>query len=305
MGSAASVDGLNNENINDLKLSLASEPSPSYQPSQIVIQRLRKAIILRAYNVRRGAVLTLDEQFRKYAFKSNDCDGDRMKSGVLYIKLSDVMNELNIAGTNSPIEDLFRLVSGAKNVTAIVYSDFVSFLETGNLPLSVDGSTSQMLNSLSSPSLSIHKPPLPLTQKISGKVAGSVKDPLTSPSSSSRRTHLGQVDSNSTTALHSSSCNNTPRRLRKLDATGAGSASEMDTVSVSSSDGQTAASFPKPLDLSLEGRFGDSTCSALSVSKGLALAIHENSNNKNKVPPSALWRKREVIDLILSVSLLL
>ena len=86
--------------------------------------RLRKAVVLRAYNLRQGDE-TLEEQFRKYAFRGVD--------GRLYISLIEVKECLRFAELTWADEMLKRLM-GESVVSDLLFADFVEFLETGRQP---------------------------------------------------------------------------------------------------------------------------------------------------------------------------
>jgi hypothetical protein len=94
--------------------------------------RLRKAVVLRAYNLRDGDQ-TLEEQFRKYAFRGDD--------GRLWIKLSDIKNGLSFTEL-SWADDMMKRVLGDSVNSDLVFSEFVEFLETGQAPSSLRGSSS-------------------------------------------------------------------------------------------------------------------------------------------------------------------
>ena len=82
--------------------------------------RLRKALIIRAYNLRK-ADETLDEQFREYARRDSTLDNK------LTITLLDVKNCLQLEdGTFwSSLEDLFRHCMGVSvSIIIIVYYCF-------------------------------------------------------------------------------------------------------------------------------------------------------------------------------------
>lgn len=84
--------------------------------------RLRKALVLRAYNLR-SSQQTLEEQFRPIAFREN---------GVLYIALADVSKFLSV---DAPwLEDLFVQImdSGSKD-KRMKFREFIEFLETGKV----------------------------------------------------------------------------------------------------------------------------------------------------------------------------
>jgi len=89
------------------------------------LARLRKAIVIRSYNLRQPNE-TVDEQFRKYAHRSSN--------NALYITTEDVRRCLGMeAGEYGWVDDLLKHSFG--NQTAdINYFDFIRFLESGRPP---------------------------------------------------------------------------------------------------------------------------------------------------------------------------
>lgn len=84
--------------------------------------RLRKALILRAYNLR-DEDQTLAEQFAHL--------GERAEDGVYYIPLDDVKDYLGF-GESSQVEGTYRrLLGGSLLGTRVLFTEFIEFLETG------------------------------------------------------------------------------------------------------------------------------------------------------------------------------
>ena len=117
------------------------------------VLRLRKALVIRAYNLRQKDE-TLYDQFRKYAHQKQT-SGIRDASAVnksgkhgnagLYITMDNVKKCLSLDGRNSPsssdsvgsdacswVDDLFQYTLGAA-VAEMNFVDFIRFLETGKL----------------------------------------------------------------------------------------------------------------------------------------------------------------------------
>ena len=97
------------------------------------VNRLRKTIVIRAHNQRKKDE-TLEEQFRPFAVRST-------ATNKLFLSLIDVKKCLNLEddGTAlwSSIEELLCHCAGADVKTqGIEYNSFISFLESGKLPLS-------------------------------------------------------------------------------------------------------------------------------------------------------------------------
>mmetsp|Transcript_21437 Transcript_21437/g.31058 ORF Transcript_21437/g.31058 Transcript_21437/m.31058 type:complete len:520 (+) Transcript_21437:166-1725(+) len=86
------------------------------------INRLRKALIMRAYNTR-NADETLEEQFHKHTYRKGD---------ILYISIQDVKRALSVDA--QWVDQLFERAMGC-DVQDFEFSDFMDFLETGKLPL--------------------------------------------------------------------------------------------------------------------------------------------------------------------------
>jgi len=85
--------------------------------------RLRKALVIRAYNLRAGDE-TLEEQFREFSHIGAE--------GKMYLCLDDVKRYLGfVDGTGSEAKSLERLLSGSLVGKEIPYEEFVEFLETG------------------------------------------------------------------------------------------------------------------------------------------------------------------------------
>jgi hypothetical protein len=84
--------------------------------------RLRKALILRSYNLRKEDQ-TMEEQFSHL--------GERGEDGEYYISLDGVKDYLGF-GESSQVEGTYRrLLGGSLIGTKVLYTDFVEFLETG------------------------------------------------------------------------------------------------------------------------------------------------------------------------------
>lgn len=266
--------------------------------------RLRKAILLRAYNVRKGkAEMTLQEQFSKYAYRdplSMTSSPSRSNKGArLLIKLEDVRNELGlksdlngsgngaILGGGNMVADLFYIIAGDKSadIEEVDFRLFIDFLESGKLPprnpqhqvLMTSASAPSLTNAPASTSIetsSHSRPPLPLTQGLSGKIYKSVRS-------------AGMTDH--TIGLQSLSANNTPRQLRPFSVRDNSSSSDNSpqtsspplsgSVSETNScgfDERCIAITPAPNMIS--GRQIDIGSSMLIKSTGLALALNSKEN---------------------------
>ena len=97
--------------------------------------RLRKAVVIRSYNLRRPDQ-TVEEQFKCFTFRSVD-------DGQLYIRLSDIRNCLGMDSKDYGwIEELFAHTFGGKvatvcdNDTVIPYSSISSNSDT-YLPMNI------------------------------------------------------------------------------------------------------------------------------------------------------------------------
>jgi hypothetical protein len=116
------------------------------------IARLRKSLVIRAYNLRQPDA-TIDQQFKSYAKRKDD--------GNIYISFSDIKTCLQYTNANSTcwLDDLLQIIAnctvGAKS--DILYSDFIDFLETGRIPITQDQTAlpSPMITSQSDKSISI------------------------------------------------------------------------------------------------------------------------------------------------------
>jgi len=105
--------------------------------------RLRKALVIRAYNLREEDE-TLDEQFRKLCFYSNQeehSSGSRDGSdsgsgkGELTLNLDDVKQYLGFgSGSGSGSSTFDRLLGGTLLGQRIPFKAFVDFLDTGSTP---------------------------------------------------------------------------------------------------------------------------------------------------------------------------
>ena len=91
--------------------------------------RLRKALVIRAYNLRQDDE-TLDEQFRKLCYCSNQ---DENGHGDLFLNLDDVKEYLGF-GSETSGTTFDRLLGGSLQGQRISYKAFVDFLETGSTP---------------------------------------------------------------------------------------------------------------------------------------------------------------------------
>lgn len=96
--------------------------------------RLRKAIVIRAYNLRSGDE-TLEEQFKSFAFPSGD-------DGRLHISLLDIKACLCFAEISWADEMIKRLI-GDNVRQDVLFSEFIEFLETGSCPIALRGSQSE------------------------------------------------------------------------------------------------------------------------------------------------------------------
>lgn len=97
----------------------------SSQTSPSSLNRLRKALIMRAYNIRKSDE-TLDELFKPQAYRS---------SSGLYISVSSVKK---ILSENAPWVDLLFDQVVDSSVGDMEFNSFIHFLETGNMPTTVD-----------------------------------------------------------------------------------------------------------------------------------------------------------------------
>ena len=95
--------------------------------------RLRKAIVIRAYNLRKGNE-TLEEQFRSFAWRGDD--------GIMYISLLDIKSCLCFAEI-SWADDMIKRLIGDSARREVLFAEFVDFLETGQAPSALRGSQSE------------------------------------------------------------------------------------------------------------------------------------------------------------------
>eukprot|EP00607_Mallomonas_marina_P006258 CAMPEP_0182439088 /NCGR_PEP_ID=MMETSP1167-20130531/86206_1 /TAXON_ID=2988 /ORGANISM="Mallomonas Sp, Strain CCMP3275" /LENGTH=413 /DNA_ID=CAMNT_0024632689 /DNA_START=93 /DNA_END=1334 /DNA_ORIENTATION=- len=94
------------------------------------LMRLRKTLVLRAYNTRKNDE-TLEEQFRRYTYK---------KDSISYISLGDVKTALSL---DAPwVDDLFRRCIG-ETVEELEFQDFMLFMDTGKPPRTGRGAGSE------------------------------------------------------------------------------------------------------------------------------------------------------------------
>jgi hypothetical protein len=86
------------------------------------VLRLRKALVIRSYNLR-APDETVEEQFKRFAYRDD---------GVLKIKLEDVKSALGMdteSGEYLWVGELFRHTFGAHS--EVPFLDFIHFLENG------------------------------------------------------------------------------------------------------------------------------------------------------------------------------
>lgn len=84
--------------------------------------RLRKALVIRAFNTR-SENETIEEQFSRFVYKKN---------GVLYISLKDIKLALSLDA--AWIDELFSRCMGGEVVKELEFKEFIQFLETGKTP---------------------------------------------------------------------------------------------------------------------------------------------------------------------------
>jgi hypothetical protein len=89
------------------------------------LNRLRKALVMRAYNIRKSDE-TLEELFRPHAYRS--------PSGVC-ISIATIKNVLS---EDAPWVDLLFEQMVGKDVGDLEFNSFIHFLETGNKPITID-----------------------------------------------------------------------------------------------------------------------------------------------------------------------
>jgi len=100
--------------------------------------RLRKALCIRAYNIR-SADETLEEQFAKLSYRGED--------GRVYLLFVDVKTVLGF--TDTPwIDEVFKRLWGESRYERLIFSEFIAFLESGQVPSS-DGSSSGAMSEIS------------------------------------------------------------------------------------------------------------------------------------------------------------
>lgn len=118
--------------------------------------RLRKALLMRAYNVRSkdSVILTIEDQFRPYAFKSND--------GKLEISLESIRKCLNLEDSANWVDNMLKEVLNQDNqLQTLSFKAFIEFLETGKTIKQFESenvniiATSSSNSSLPSPPISI------------------------------------------------------------------------------------------------------------------------------------------------------
>lgn len=101
--------------------------SPEISASSL--NRLRKALVMRAYNIRKSDE-TLDELFRPHAYRSPSISG-------YYISVSSVKK---ILSENAPWVDLLFQQIIEIDMGDMEFNSFIHFLETGNKPKTMDPS---------------------------------------------------------------------------------------------------------------------------------------------------------------------
>ena len=163
------------------------------------VNRLRKTIVIRAHNQRKKDE-TLEEQFRRFAVRSTT------NNNKLFLSLTDVKKCLNLEddGTAlwSSIEELLCHCAGTDVKTqGIEYNSFISFLESGKLPLAKSSPANKENSSLSSDESAVNvrlieesalSPPIPPTKskpmlRVDIAQLDVTKDESPSPSSSSSK----------------------------------------------------------------------------------------------------------------------
>ena len=217
--------------------------------------RLRKAVVLRAYNLRDGDQ-TLEEQFRKYAFRGDD--------GRLWIKLSDIKNGLSFTEL-SWADDMMKRVLGDSVNSDLVFSEFVEFLETGQEPSSLRGSSS--LSALPSSSSSS-----------SGEEMG-----MGSRSMSSIDQHKSKLSS-------TASPNKTPAPGRP---TRPGLPPQPPRSSSSPSENDMNANVDRALSFAKAPEDDDDAVTTTTTRSSTALTVLPNALGAS--PSSSVWRKRELV----------
>ena len=90
--------------------------------------RLRKALVIRSYNLRETDE-TLEEQFRKISTQNEE-------SGEIQLNLDDVKEYLGFGVGSSGASKVDRLLGGSLTGKEINFREFVEFLESGNTPAS-------------------------------------------------------------------------------------------------------------------------------------------------------------------------
>jgi hypothetical protein len=221
------------------------------------ILRLRKALAIRAYNVR-DSEETLDEQFKKFALRK---PGETR----LYITLVDVKRCLEVEPDSLWVDELFkRCTNGNENICNVYnemdYIYFIDFLESGKIPPNLQQNPT-ILTSNSTPT-SPSRLPLSLY-------------------SQSQKVSRSQNFINNNNSINSSSL-----KLKRIPSSPPrGKENEYPP---------SPTMYPS-VALALNIKFNDSNDTALVKSSGLSLAVNSKDIVKNVGPTKPLWRKREVV----------
>lgn len=225
------------------------------------ILRLRKALAIRAYNVRNSDE-TLDEQFKKFTIRK---PGETR----LYITLVDVKRCLGLESDSLWVDELFKRCTNSNQNIGNVYDEmdytyFIDFLESGKIPPNLQQSPT-ILTSNSTPSSPSRLPPfqnISQSQKVS------------------RSQNFINNKGLSTTSLKLKAVPpSPPRGLEKLN--------QFLNPSLPTMYSSVA--------LALNIKFKDINDTALVKSKGLSLSLKSKDIAKHMGPTKPLWRKREVV----------
>jgi len=241
------------------------------------IDRLRKTLCIRAYNVRKGKPdQTFEEQFIAYAYR---------KDAKTYIQIDDIKECLSV---DAPwVDQLLLQLLGNCSAGEVDFDSFIEFLDTGNASeLQKDFS---VVNDTKSGRSVVSGAPKSIKRVHSLKGFSAARAETLPPIAA----HMDNPPTPSSPPRHSQGYTNSSA---EQDLGGGSSSSSISSLPpivptqvTASSDAETNSTSTGPSCNSSV----DST--ALVESKGLFVALSSNDVNKNVVTPKAMWRKSEIV----------
>lgn len=228
----------------------------SSQTTPSSLNRLRKALVMRSYNIRKSDE-TLDELFKPHSYRA---------SNGAYISVATIKSTLS---EDAPWIDLLFEQMVGKDVGDLEFHSFIHFLETGNKPITMDTNVKNSTNTTKQSLLNKHN----LKVRPPSDLPPSKKKGNLPPTPPRKKTPSASSTSTSTRSTNMSKCIPTFNHLTSSIYPGVIESTHLHTLPVGIHSGALVPS------------------TGLTV----ALDHQAAHRNPNSGPTKPLWRKREVV----------